>query len=339
MGCQCRTLAHEGTGEPAHHDGVVDGGAGVGDANLQRLVLGGGADVPVDAGGTVDALGGDELSDDVVELGPRRQRFWRAGGRPAAEHLRAVAGVAGVDPLPERRARREGEERCQPRADVVHRGDGELALGHGHVDVAPEDLLLMGELGVADLQLAVGVLVGDLAVVGRGEGMRSSGGDGQTVLTGGGSDLLSQPAELGAHLRQRPADRGTGLDLGLVQLAGHFLVARQPARRRQDVTDTRVEGAAGGIDELEFLLDADREVLAAHRPTLPRDGPFDLGKMLSASDTGSPQIDVGTIVPQMRGRRYPRARWVDGPSSPPPGRSTPSTAFDRSAGPGGDRSR
>ncbi len=140
--------ADERTGQTGDEHCIVDGGAHVGDAQLQRLVARRGPHVPVDPRRRVDRRGGQQLLDDLLVLGARGEVLGAAGGRPPTEHLAAVARVAGVPARPERRAGRQGGDRREPRPDVVHRRDGELAVGHADVHVAAEHDLLAGQVGV-----------------------------------------------------------------------------------------------------------------------------------------------------------------------------------------------
>ena len=216
----------------------------------------------------VDAARPEEGLDEALVVGPVGERRRRAGRRPTPPQLRAVAGVAGVAPAPERRVGRQRHDRRQPRPNPVDDGDGQFGVVDPDVDMAAADHLLPGQLLVLPFQpLVLGV---DVGVLGPGR-ERVGAGRRQPAAAGGqgGGQPRPESDQGGPHLSERLAHRGVGLQLGRVQLRVHVLTEAVPGGGEEGRA-VGPEGTAVGIDEEELLLDADGERTRPHGSPLPR---------------------------------------------------------------------
>ena len=137
---------HERLAVRGEGDGVLDPRDGVADADLDRAPPRMWPDVPPDVRVVRDAAGLLELADDLrvvaVVLEPgRRARSWKRG-----EDQLPRRGEAGRLPSPERRVRRQSEQRRQLEQQAVHDLDRLLGIVDRDVDVHSEDQLAAGDV-------------------------------------------------------------------------------------------------------------------------------------------------------------------------------------------------
>ncbi len=239
-------------------DRVLDPRGHVAHAELQRAKRRVRPDVPPDPLAVVDAVEVDQQVHVALVLAPRAEVIGDTRPREAPEDRRAIRLEAGVAPHPERRA---GRQRQQVRQEVprgVHDVDRRRLVRHGDVDVQPEDEQRARQL----LQFLDDVLVPltgrDDLIDPRRERVRAGGGHGQADAVGRRAQLRSDLQHLVLELADVLADVRADLHDRLVHLALH-LVAQRPAARGQQLRDVRAEFPGVGIDDLELLLDANRE--------------------------------------------------------------------------------
>ena len=217
----------------------------------------------------VDAVQVDEQVDVVLVLAPRAEVIGHAGARKAPEDRRAVRLQAGVAAQPEGRAGRERQQVRQEVARRVHDVDRGRAVRHRDVHVHAEDEQRSRQL----LQLLDDVLVAlawrdDLIDPAR-ERVRARRRHRQAGAIGG-------RAQLGADLQHLVLRAGSTssqmfvpeLHDRLVHLALHLIAQRRRSGREQ-LRDVRAQLPGRRVDDLELLLDADREPVrhGVHRST------------------------------------------------------------------------
>ena len=100
--------------------------------------------------------------------------------------------------------------------------------------------------------------------------MRAGGGDAQTDALRGVGQVAPVPDDFAGELLDAGADLGADLDDRLVHLALDLIAERGRARREQ-LGDVRAQLPGGGIDDLEFFLDADGEGVSH---SVPAAGPL-----------------------------------------------------------------
>ena len=176
------------------------------------------------------------------------------------EHQRAVRGVAGVGPGPQRA---RGRQRQQVGVVVEHRGedrDDAVALGHPDVHVdAPDQHLAAPPLGAVD-QLLVAVPGGQLLLGPGGEGV---GAGPHEVHAEGVGAARAPPRGCRAGRRRRPGPSGQIPVTTSTVLRSSSWWSRpgsgEPRSRRREQVDRGVGQVAGvTVDEGELPLDTDR---------------------------------------------------------------------------------
>ncbi len=248
---------HQGADEGGVQDGVVEVGAHVGEPELQRRQVVGGPDVPVQMGAVGDDARGGQAGDDLGEPLGRAQVLGRSGRRPPCPPQGAVALVAGVHPVVERRAPGHREQHRQVRPGPVHDGDGGVEVGHPHVHVAAADVLLDGQAGPPFEHRLVPRRGRDRLLPPAAERMRRRGQDGDAGQRRRGARIGAGGDQLGAQLGQRRAHAADGL-----QLRGHDLGVDPGteivAHHRGGEVSTRRELEGDRVDEVVLLLDPER---------------------------------------------------------------------------------
>ena len=208
--------------------------------------------------------------------------------RKPPEDGRAVRLQSRVPPHPERRARGERQEVRQEVAHFVHEIDHDRPIRQPDVHVQtknqkrPRELLqLLDDVVVADARRD------DLIFPAR-EGMGARGGHGQADPFGRARqfppvaiNLLAQLADVGADLRADLDDRLMHLALDL--LPEHWRT------RRQELGDVRPQFSALGVDDLEFLFDAEGEAVHGRNDT-------SVVRRQSAVFSHSPQSESSVMV-------------------------------------------
>ena len=122
-------------------DGVLDARDRVADPDLDRAEARVQADVPPDVRVVGDAAGPLELADDLRVVGVVAEARRRARARERGEDHLPARREPGRLAAPERRARRQREQRREVREQAVHDLDRLLGVVDGDVDVHPEDQL------------------------------------------------------------------------------------------------------------------------------------------------------------------------------------------------------
>src|SRR5262245_13082539 len=117
-----------GLREGGEGDRLVHTHRDVADPELESAVKRMRPDVPPGLLGVVDAAGADEQVDEVLVVGPRRERVGDVGPREAIEDLAPVRLQARVHADPERRVRGEREQMRQEIAELIHQVNQGLAI-------------------------------------------------------------------------------------------------------------------------------------------------------------------------------------------------------------------
>ncbi len=205
--------AHQGACEARHHYGFVYPAAYVHDPGLYSIEVLRQPYVPVDFGRVGHDARGDQGFHQCVVLGVRLEDSRRAGDGQPAPDLRAVAGVPRILAEPEGGVGREREHRCEPQAQPVHHPDRRLAVAQADVDVEAERDLLPGQPLVALHDPLVALFGRDPLVPPVRERVRARRGDPGALLRRRIVHLAPETQDLGAHLRERAANRTDRLDL------------------------------------------------------------------------------------------------------------------------------
>ena len=263
-------------------------------------------------------------------LAPGVELVGDAAARKAPEHRRPVRLEAGVAPLPERRAGRQREQVRQEVARLVEELDRAGPVGHGDVDVQPEDQQRARQL----LQLFDDVLV---ALAGREDlvlpvrkRMRAGGRDAQPDALGALRELAADVADLVLELGDVGADLRADLDDRLVELALDLIAER--GARRQQLGHVRAQLPGLGVHDLELFLDADGEGVRHQRIIVQCEARTCGSGMVSCAGTlhvrGSPPHPAAS--PSSRARAHPRRRRRGAAVVPPRRASrTPSASTSR----------
>ncbi len=218
--------------------------------------------IPPDLLAVVDALRADEQLDVVLELVVRAELGRDPGPGEALPDDLPVRLQPGRPGEPERARGRDREQMRQEVARLVHDLDARLAVGNADVHVEAEDEQLADDVLKLLLEHLVALLVGDLLLLPVREGMRPGGGDPQARGPEERRERPAQPQHLLAGLADVGADLRAHLDDRLQHLRLHLVSEMRPRGGEE-----RVDVAAQlplGVDDLELLLDADRE--ARHVP-------------------------------------------------------------------------
>src|SRR5205814_2365564 len=247
---------------------LVHARCGVADAELDRREGGVRAQVPPDLPAVFDALRPDQELDEVLVLvvGGELRRYPGAG--EALPDDLAVR-LESRDPRQPERAR--GRDREQVREEIprlVHDLDAQLGVGDADVHVQSEDQQLADDVLQLLLEDLVALGLGYVLVLPVRERMRAGRGDTKARRLQQRRDRAAQGRDLVTGLAHVGADLRAGLDDRLHHLALE-LVAEAAAGSREERLDVALELTLP-IDDLELLLDADREtrdVVLLHRPT------------------------------------------------------------------------
>src|SRR5881628_1183269 len=236
---------------------LLDAGRCVADTELDGRVERVRPQVPPDLLPIVDALRLHQELDVVLELVVRGEVRWDAGPREARPDDLPVRLETGLAREPEGTRRGDREQVRQEVARLVHGLDAALAVGDAHVDVQAEDEELADDVLQLLLEHLVALVLGDLLVLPVGERMRARRGDAQA---GRAQQRRERAAQL-QHLLPRFADVGADLrphlDDRLHHLGLHAVAEVRP-RRGEERVDVALQLPLA-VDDLELLLDADRE--------------------------------------------------------------------------------
>src|SRR5512144_1490738 len=143
-------------------------------------------------------------------------------------------------------------------ARLVDHLDAQLRVGDADVHVHREDQQLADDVLQLVLEQLVALQLGDPLVLPAGERVGAGGDEPQPVAGQQAAQRAAQPHHLLARLRGVPADLRADLDDRLHHL-GFDVVAEHRLRDPEQRVDVRLE-FAGPVDDLELLLDADREI-------------------------------------------------------------------------------
>jgi hypothetical protein len=205
----------------------------------------------------------------------------------------------GVEALPERGVRRQGQQQRRVPEHAVQHGDRLVRVDHPDVHVQPEDHQAARDPTLARHQHLVALAGRDLAVGIPSERMRAAGCDVDPDLVRGAREARERGLQVVPRVLGARADLGRDLhhlleDLGLDALA---LAAERPEDRRCH----RGQVAGLAVDELQLPFDSEREA--------PRGRERQPGSWVHA---GSPRRCVGhrvsaIVAPVPNERPRPRA--------------------------------
>ena len=252
-----------------HAHGILEPGAHVGDAHLERGKAGGGAQVPPDLARVLDDVVAHEQIDGVAVLLPALEAAGQARARQLLVGGEAVALEAGVLALGERRGGREHQQVRQEIARLVHEVDAQLVVLDADVHVHAADDEAAADAGEVAGDGLVALALGRLLRAPAREGVGGGGDGGEAVLAGearqrcGAGLASSAPAARGGGVHA-----GADLDLRLQELARHLALQRLLGGFEQGVRHLAHEVPARAVDEQVLFLDADGEggVLEGHGP-------------------------------------------------------------------------
>ena len=152
-------------------------------------------------------------------------------------------------------------------AHHIHQVDHGGAVGYGNVNVHAENQQGTRQL----LQFLDDVLValagGDDLVDPVGKRVRAGGCDIQADAFGGANEFAAGAVHVDAEFVNVLADFGADLDDRLVHFA-FDLFAEIRGGGGDELADVRTQLACGGIYDLKFFLDADREAVTHERSPL-----------------------------------------------------------------------
>ena len=158
-------------------DRVLDARDGVADPDLDRAEPRVEADVPPDVRVVGDAARALELPDDLCVVGVVVEAGRRPGARERREDHLPARRETGRLAAPERRARREREQRREMGEEPVDDLDRLLRVVDGDVDVHPEDQLAPRDVLELVDEGAVAVLRGDPLALEEAERVRPGRAD------------------------------------------------------------------------------------------------------------------------------------------------------------------
>ena len=166
-------------------------------------------------------------------------------------------------------------------ADMDMHAADEHPVGHG-LHVVSEALIAL----LVDI-----VLLAPVA-----EGVRGGRDRGEAVIAAGPRDAAPEPAQLGPHLADIPADLRADLDLGPEELIRHLLAERPHAFIDKALRRVGSKRARLGIDQEIFLLDAqcERRFGCRHGSIPPLSEPFAAQGYRGPGQTGMP-ADTGAL--------------------------------------------
>ena len=232
----------------------------VADAHLDGAVRVVRAHAPPHLGELLDAVGLEE-SFEVAPLGdPVAEDVGDAAARKHAhEGLRASRVQVRPDAFDAGRVGRQREQVGQEGAHRVAHGDRPIDAADSHVDVLAPGVVAPGDVLELVFDGAVMRRVDDALVLPRREGVGARGAQRETLLAGMGKE----GAAAGDDVAGRVAERVT-LGRGDLDLAREQLAEDARAKIVGGAVAQELEGAGeretAGVEDLELLLEADREV-------------------------------------------------------------------------------
>src|SRR5919198_225469 len=248
--------------ERGQADDLVDPGAGVADAELDRRVLPVGAQVPPDALAVVDGAGPDQQLHVVLEVVVGGELRRDAAAREARPDHAAVGLEAGAPVRPEGAGGRQRQQVRQEVARLVHHLDARLRVGDADVHVHAEDQQLADQVLHLLLEQLVALHLGDALVLPAGERVGAGRHQPEPLRLHQRGEAAAQAVHLGAGLVHARADAGADLHHRLQQLGLDVLAEPRPGGGQQ-LVDVRLQRAVA-VDDLELLFDPDGELLPGH---------------------------------------------------------------------------
>ena len=231
-------------------------------------------DVPPDVRVVRDATRPLELPDHLGVVGVVAEPGRRTGARKCGEdHLPARCETRRLA-APERRGRRECEQRAELGEEAVHDLDRLLGVVDGDVHVHAEDQLAPGDVLELVDQVPVAVARRDPLALEEAERMRSRRADAHPLLASDLAHVRAQLQQLALDVARVPADRGRDLEHGLHQLGVDPRLELVAGDRLQDGVDVLDEVERLAVQEHVLLLDAERvrvrlpERVLEHTPAL-----------------------------------------------------------------------
>src|SRR5262249_36607399 len=216
---------------------------------------------------------------------------------------------------PERRARREGEQRRKMREQAVDDADRLLGIVDGDVDVHPEDELAPSDVLHLVDERVVPVLRRDPLTLEEAERMRARRADARPALGRDLRDVCTEACQPAHDVARVPADRRRDLDDGLHELRVDASLELVPAHCGEHRVDVLDEVERLRVEELVLLLHAERVRIAApegvveHAATTPFAGDRGRERLLAAVPLGHGSTAATWISTFQRGSKRP-ARTV-----------------------------
>ena len=215
-------------------------------------------DVPPDVRVVGDAPGLLELADDLCVVVVVAEARGRARAREGGEHHLARRGQTGRLAAPERRVRREREERRQLDEEPVHDLHGLVGVIDGDMDVETEDQLTPRDVLELVDEGAVAVTRRDPLALEVAERVRAGGADAQLLTLGDGGHVLAELAQLALHVAGGAADGRGDLEHGLHELRPDLRLELVAGHRCEHGVDVLHEVEALGVEEHVLLLHTER---------------------------------------------------------------------------------
>ncbi len=242
--------------------GALDGQRRVAHPQLDRAVLGLGADVPVEVLHRLDDAGRFHLREvDVREVVPA-QRERRAPAQREREHRVQPRRVEQrVHPLEERRRARQRDEVRHVAVQRMQQEQRVVARRAADVHVLAEHGELLGQVAVQLRQLLVARLLEHALLRPALERVRPAAGDAHVEPVAGADQRVAHAAQLGQQRRVRGLDAAGDLDHALRHLGRDRARERLAREQFQQVVGARGQVVVDRVDELQLELHAERQRL------------------------------------------------------------------------------
>ncbi len=230
-------------------------------AQLDRAVLGLGADVPVEVLHRLHDAGGGHLVEvgaELVPVGHEGRTPRQREGKHRVEPRRVEAGVLA---LHIGRAGRQRDEVRHVAAQGVQQPQRLVAVGAADVHMLAEHRELLGQVAVELVDVMEALAREDLLATPVLEGVGPAAGDRDVEPAAGARELLAHVAQLGAQRVVAALDRAADLDHAARDLGLDVPGAGVPGGLAQQVLGLRGEVVVVRAQQLQLELDAQAQRL------------------------------------------------------------------------------